>query len=484
MSFGDVTTTTTGSPHQQTVAKRPFEPSGPGTYASGPPPVSGPPTEASTPPPVSGPPTIPGPWLCVETASELMLIISLSIEQTVNWGHSGAGDVVSFGIFGEIDITGKSKRTCMPKEAAEAMVAAGQGCTSVMDQEYTSVSMGADPPELVPFIGGSSARLGPFFVSKVFGKPFTRYTYPFEKIKVYKMLRRPLGVTTQHWPDPEPVIPPIGQIPWEDWFRLNFQGPGRLWWDKTRMVVYHSYGRPFIKRGVSWEKVNLWDNWRGLLGMTGTFNHNFDLKLGYFKTCGPKICFECAAPDGTTTTAAGNICMDKQMKLLVPINITGTMGMGRWLSDQDSDTRRNGYLVFNDPYWYSGRAYPSDAERPIDLPHFTEGYGSTAATNPLVASEGPGYARYPGFGADIFEGNRQNDVSQGLHQIKLELQKALQDATSGWIGGFPVPIALDTDIFCGDMSLTDANIDQILADFARQWKGQSIATDKALLGPY
>jgi hypothetical protein len=247
-----------------------------------------------------------------------------------------------------------------------------------------------------------------------------------------------------------------------------------MWMSKRKFTFIYWYGKPIISKGVSWKKVNLWDNWRGLLGMTGTFNHNFDLKLGYFKTCGPKICFECAAPDGTTTTAADKICMDKQMKLLVPINITGTMGMGRWLSDQDSDTRRNGYLVFNDPYWYSGRAYPSDAERPIDLPHFTEGYGSTAATNPLVASEGPGYARYPGFGADIFEGNRQNDVSQGLHQIKLRLKELLQNAVTTFEGGLP---SENPDIFCGGLNLTDANINQILADFAKQWKEQSIAND-------
>jgi hypothetical protein len=89
-------------------------------------------------------------------------------------------------------------------------------------------------------------------------------------------------------------------------------------------------------------------------------------------------------------------------------------------------------------------------------------------TNVLVQGEGPLYARYPGFGADIFEGNRTNDVSQGLHQIKLKIKELLQEAE---------------DIYCGSLSLSDAAIDGLLQEFADKWKENSAINDKISIEP-
>lgn len=454
---------------------------------------------------------IPGPWLCVEIYSELMLQISLQIEQTLKarpsigpmpggGTHTPFGDI-SFGIFGDIRIIGRSNQRCIPKKAADALVAAGEGCTSLTDQKYTAVSMGGNPTMVLPGglqgVKATAGRLFTKFGPKRTVKEFVKYS-PSGKDEIWKywpnqwsQFPHSIGLPRGRPPAFDPSDPDgsvAGMVRWlkrntgsGTWLPDDHLSDGFVfvpggWWNTTKKPLLNVH---------NW---NVPDTALFLVGI-GNFNHNFNLDVGYKKTCGPAICHDCDAPDGTTTTPSNKECDKKEFTKQIPINITGTMTLEDWMKDQDSDTKRNGYLVFNDPYWSSGRAYPAPFEVLRDRRFdwiFDFSVGESVIRNPLVANEGPGYARYQGFGADIFEGNRDNDVSKDLHQIKRELKEALQNASAGWIGGLPVPESdiYGQDIFCGDLDLTDANIDQILRDFENQWRAQSLANDRAMEGPY
>jgi hypothetical protein len=466
MGFGNVTTTAGGAgfQHQTFATTRPGDFGGYDTTA----------TNGGTTSGNGGTVIIPGPWLCVETSSELMIVISLSIEQSISRGPS-LETMVSFGIFGDIVIDGKSNRECMPKKAAEDEVAAGRGCTALVHQKYTAVSMAGNPPMYYPMGGGSSAgRGGRLF--KWVPKVVARNKILIWPAQIWKYRPAYGGAPVAHT-SPEHYWwagPGMGNV---RFFRS--WPPGKLVWDNPNVWAF----RPatyFEEQRIVWEKVHLWND--GLLGFImdlGSFNHNFDIDLGYIKNCGPKICYDCPTPEGLQTFSEN--CRPRILHTESPIEITGNMSLKDWLSDQDSSTQHNGYLSSNDPYWYTGSIYPEPSRLAELWKAFDWSIGDTVATNPLIASEGPAYARYPGFGADIFEGRRQNSVSQGLHQIKLELQNVLANAVTTWEGGLP---SGDPDIFCGDMDLlTPANIEAILADFQNQWKEQSLANDKAMLSP-
>jgi len=394
---------------------------------------------------------LPGPYVCIELSSELMLTISLSIEQTITQMTT-----VSFRILGGISIDGISRRRCIPHYSAETLqLNLDEGCAAQMNQKYTALSMGGNPPMLFDEAAGGFVMAGRLF-TKSAPKTFNRW--------------KSLGIPTIGMYTARPTHAPM-DIPG------SIALPGSADPPKPLKVI-----RPsplFLESEVSWKKVNLWHDWPDFSSGVGNFHHMFNLDIEYIKNCGPKKCYDCPTPPDIAHSWSPN-CRNRILTLRAPIEITGTMPLDAWMRDQDSETRRNGYLVFNDYYWYIDRTYPvPQTKKWAEGWNLIDSYvrfvgGPSEFTSPVLTSEGPAYARYPGFGQDIFEGDRQNDVSQGLHQIKLRLKELLQNAVTTFEGGLP---SENPDIFCGGLNLTDANINQILADFAKQWKEQSIAND-------
>lgn len=387
---------------------------------------------------------LPGPYVCLELSSDLLLTISLSIEQTID--AESPTTTVSFGILGDISIDGTSKRRCLPHYSAEAIIRSqSTGCDANLDQKYTAISMGGNPLMLFDEAEGGSGMAGRLF-TKSAPKYFTRW--------------RKVG---------------------EDAMGMYFALPVRTFYDPNNLPTGELVLRKpplFQEMGVPWKKVNSWHEWPGFLLEFGSFQHMFNLEVIYNKTCGPKICYDCVTPENIAQSWNPN-CRTRDLTIRAPIEITGTMPLADWLYDQDAEIRREGYLTFHHPYWYTGRKdpVPQPQKWAEGWDSFDKNYGPSEGNSTCAqVTEGPAYARYQGFGADIFEGKRDNDISQGLYQIKLELRELLQNAVATWEGGLP---SENPDMFCGDLNLTDANIDQILRDFQTKWIESSLANDRS-----
>lgn len=414
-----------------------------------------------------------GPYLCIELDSNIGLEIALTVDQRVknptgpflpdtilgDWG-SNPNPMVDFIIDGFIRIKGKSVRTCLPKEVAENLAGQTHACKVTQFQDFKALGMGGDEDLMMPMPGGvggisAAARRGvlplllgrtskawPYATTKICykGKPFP---FPF------KIIRKPgTGLN-----DPPGVISTPGIISTQ---------PALL---RPSNVPWVGYGTVTFETGVVWKVTHSWKNWAFLIPGTESY-HAFHLNVVYEKDCGPAICGPCAPPIAQQTggifEAAWPECKTKALNILSPINIRSSMPLLTWEND-NGPNRRKGYLVANDPYLEGGCAYPASPEISLPSPP-----GQKPGTNVLVQGEGPLYARYPGFGADIFEGNRQNAVSQGLHQVKQKIKELLQEAE---------------DIYCGSLSISDANIDGLLQEFADKWKENSAINDKISTEP-
>lgn len=388
-----------------------------------------------------------GPRLCVETESTTKLTIDLRVRQEITTSIALFGEKeVYFNIGGYTKVEKKSARSCLPKKVAEDLVEsrAFEGCTEIQDQEYTAIGMGGEPPIFAP-----AGRTGKLFKMTI---PKTSRSMSIKKIK-------PAGVegTLPHYPGPAGTGPVHA---------IRKVGP-----------IYE------LSRPTTWQKVNYFAEFEIFVGGSGNSYHEFFVKITFEKSCPPAICGPCGslvgAPGfGETTTQGSEVeCKDQNPNpVYMPINITETMPLVDWIGIDEGPGGADGYLGFNDPYWSKGPsispATPYQialADDPFNVAQgpFTDpaNYATTPGTNVLVQGRGPGYARWDGFGEDIFNG-RDNPLSQALHSLTEDLKNLFNNDPPG-----------SEDVFCGSHP-GDFNINDMLKGFAEQWKNNSSWHDR------
>jgi len=382
-----------------------------------------------------------GPKLCVESNATTEITIHLDILQeiTTSMALPFTKKQVYFEITGYTKIKKSSERNCLPKEEAEAMANHFEECEDIQDQSFTPFSMGGDPPFFLPL--GRSGRLFKWKIPKSY--------MSIKKIK-------PAGVQGTSLVDQATghIIPGTG--------RIAKVGP-----------VYK------LSPAITWQKVNVFREFEIFVLGSGNYSHRFSLDLTYKRICPPTLCGPCGTHEtgwGDTVTQHGQVICENQnpYDMYNFINISDTMDLDAWIGIDEGDGGADGYLDYNEPFWTPNSISPTTPYQvvpvhSIQLPQTgpwqdPETFGTTPDNNVLVQGEGPGYARYQGFGVDIFSG-RDNDLSQALHLIPDQIRNS-----------FSIPPSTGESPFCGNNSSGpegNMNINAMLRTFASEWEYNS-----------
>lgn len=374
-----------------------------------------------------------GPKLCVETESSSEITIHMDVLQEITTSMALFGKKqVYFEISGYTKTHKESKRKCLPKEEAEALLsqASFEQCTENQDQSFTPFRMGGEPPIFAPT--GRTGKLLKYGIRR----PGYR---TIKKVKPKELRSR--------------IIPNPGS-----------QGIPAM---RELAPIYK------ISPVYTWQKVNLFKEFEIFVLGSGNYMHHFGLDITFKKDCPPALCGPCGAVEtafGTTTQQPGEVDCEDQHPYdeYSYFNIEDTLPLDDWINIDEGDGGADGYLDYNEPFWTPNSISPTTPYQkvPVELPGggpFADPatYGTTPEDNVLVQGEGPGYARWQGFGVDIFHG-RDNSLSQGLHQLRDQLRDLINRPSSPQAGS----------PFCGPHS-GDFNAEEILRGFAQQWEYNS-----------